>query len=683
MKTLVSKTRIETNIYSSLLAALWIICAVVITELLALFSRIFPPSLDLIGPIGVVHGVMLIPACLFILMFQFLPGVGRWHANAVSGSAVFLAGMVLLSGERGMQNAVVLCGIPMIVLIAGFLFSDPVDGQTNSFPFVAGGVVASLLAKGSLLRHGNWSNLVWAAVVIMVMSVTQYVVRHRSKSVSTHIIAGFCILVVVIAIGIGWNSQRDHWVMQPAGKPDRSGVNVAVIMLDAARLDVIAPGFENRTAAPGFVEWASHHGGVRPAVAPAPSTLPSTATLFTGLPTSHHGAHRSKRDDPDPPEFGYALKPDIDTLADRFGAAGYVTAAISGNYAAFDPHYGLHQGFHYYSADRNEAGRFVRKMLLDRCYPVRRCLESWSFPAYGYVAATPYRNAETIVDEAISVVHRMDDRPFFMFVNIFDAHSPYIPPDYWAIRRKYADTGWILQGEPLADFEERMIHDGVPLLPDQTALLRELYAAEVQYLDAHLMRLLNALDSETTLIVVLADHGEFLGEHSMMKHSTSLYHELLDVPMVISEPPDLESLAGKTPPPNDFLNLHDEILKAGGITPPTRVQMNGVVSETFSARHPVYPFGRRQLYEGDLRSVERTPWKLIAADQGYSQLFNLETDPGESINLIEAHPEIAKQLQLELESMNITGQSNEAAADSTEEISDDMREELEVLGYLQ
>lgn len=651
------------------------IAAVLSVELLALFARLFPPPIELLLRVILFHGILVIPFILVAAVLHISGLLFGWKISSLSGISLGLSSMVLLSGERGLDIRIVAIGLPLLLFLSIYLFRNPPACSARLFPYLAGGLIASLLAKGSLIRQGNWTNLVWAVMVMLLIRASEYAARYVKPRATIVIL----ILALTASLMHGWSERRSFRV--PLDVPvDSSKTNVAIIILDATRRDVIDPGFAGNSATPGLVTWAADRGGVGAMIAPSPSTLPSTASLFTGLLSSRHGAHRPDRSDENAPEFGYPLSRDAVCLAERFTDNGYVTAAVSGNYAVFDPRFGLDQGFRYYSVDRNEAGRFIRKQLIDRCYPLRRIIESLGFPAYGYESATPYRNAEVIVDETLEVLKALDDRPFFLVVNIFDAHSPYIPPEYWSIRRSHPDTDWMLQGEPLGAVEKAMIEGGAELSADHLAFLRELYAAEVRYTDRHLTRLLDALDSRNTWIAVLADHGEFLGEHSMLKHSTSLYRELLDVPLVISTPSPNSSVGVEEV--TDFTALHDAILRAGGIAPPQRIPVSGVVSETFSAQHPIYTNGRRILCTENIASIERTPWKLIAGSSCGDQLFNLESDPGEHLNRIDDEPEIARGLQNDLSHQLTELGDSPVESHPVEEISEELREELEVLGYL-
>ncbi len=305
--------------------------------------------------------------------------------------------------------------------------------------------------------------------------------------------------------------------------------------------------------------------------APAPSSLPSHATLFTGLPSSIHGAHKPSLDDPDPPFYAYSLDDELVTLAERLSARGYRTAAISGNYGPLSPRFGLSQGFDYYDAERNMAYRSVEKTLFRRCVPLRRLSESLTFPVFGYQSSTPYRSAKQITDKALLILEQLESRqPFFLFINLFDAHSPYLPPEYWRLRREMPGSEWIHDGEPSSLHRSALLMRETELSEDELSFLKELFEREMSFVDFHLMRILKALNEQNTLVIIVSDHGESLGEHGLLKHSNTVFREEIEVPCVVALPrngsvmQDRETLTG-------FIDLYDLMVRAAGQNPPLRM----------------------------------------------------------------------------------------------------------------
>jgi arylsulfatase A-like enzyme/Tfp pilus assembly protein PilF len=225
------------------------------------------------------------------------------------------------------------------------------------------------------------------------------------------------------------------------------------------------------------------------AIAPTPVTLPSHASLLTGLDPSLHGVHSNGK---------FELGGGIPTLAESFRTAGFATAAFVGA-AVLDGRYGLARGFDVYD---DEMG-------------FRRTV-----PGSSSIAE---RRADEVLDQALAWVREAPDR-FFLWVHLYDPHANYQPP------RGFAKTS----GEPPPD--PRVLG----FLRAAASALPPYYAGEIYYADSELGRLLRAVKDRwrdgRTLFVVTSDHGESLGEHGELTHSLGLYDATQRVPLLMAGP---------------------------------------------------------------------------------------------------------------------------------------------------
>ena len=129
------------------------------------------------------------------------------------------------------------------------------------------------------------------------------------------------------------------------------------------------------------------------------------------------------------------------------------------------------------------------------------------------------------------------ERPFFAFLNYFDAHSPYIPPEGTVFRfglRPQTEADFILLGELWT------VIDKLKLPLHYQLLARDSYDNCIAYLDGRLGELFDVLQRrgvlDRTLVIVTADHGEDLGEHGLFDHGESLYRPEVRVPLLIVLP---------------------------------------------------------------------------------------------------------------------------------------------------
>jgi arylsulfatase A-like enzyme len=652
-------------------------------ELCALLSRSTVMPLLLPTKIIAVHTCSVIPAAAGIALLDRL--LSRLAGRRVyPGWMIWFALLIVLSGEGRLQPLAMVVGVTAILLMAGATIRRraPV-GEIGPLGFSLAVILAGLLAKGSLLARGGWGNVGWALLwLLLAWGLQALSLRRERPRWRRFWIGGLVLLAALPAASLLLGAPQPPR-FAPRGSPAPDSANIVLIVLDTVRADA----FDDWEGGPLFPRLERYAAGTMERLtltAPSPSSLPSHATLFTGLPAYAHGAHKPWTDDPDPPSYAYPLGESAVTVAERLAAAGYATAGVSGNFGPLAPKFGLAQGFSYYDARRNEASRLVKKMLLQRVIPIRRLLEQFPFPVFGYEAATPYRTAEVIVDRALELLELLRGQRWFLFVNIFDAHSPYLPPDYWRLRRELPGSDWIHDGEPSPEDHRAITTGRRTLSPEEVAYLRALYRSQARYIDRHLARLLAAIDRDSTLLLVLSDHGESLGDHGMLKHSTTLFRDQVEVPCLIGYPraPGLRELA-QGPRPRDFLDLHDLLLRAGGLVPPERPRPPGVVSEVYSAEHPRSEGGVRKLFTAEVRALVQGSLKLIWFSDGRLELFDTRRDPGETRDLAAERSETARRMSAALQEYLQRFDSSAGRSSPAAELDESDLEALRTLGYIQ
>jgi arylsulfatase A-like enzyme len=308
--------------------------------------------------------------------------------------------------------------------------------------------------------------------------------------------------------------------------------NVIFVLLDTLRADrVSALGYDRETT-PNFDAFADDATLFTDAVAQAPWSIPSHASLFTGKYPEEHGATITS-----------PILSGERTLAERLSENGYETYAVSPN-DYVRPATGFARGF-----DSYETGSLtepaVTADLLAR--PVnwftstawaRRPLER----AFNRIQDTatvtadpPEPTDDGLLDVATNRIEAASD-PFFLFVNLFDAHLPRSPEPEFA--EQFADAA--LADEPIVEHERT--HTLGSHTMDDRALrrFRQLYDADVRTTDERFGRLVEILRQaeafEDSLIVAVSDHGELLGEYGIVGHQFSVFDGAVAVPLAISFP---------------------------------------------------------------------------------------------------------------------------------------------------
>lgn len=247
-----------------------------------------------------------------------------------------------------------------------------------------------------------------------------------------------------------------------------SKVDVVLISLDTTRADVLTP-----EVVPTLTALAAEGVRFDMALAHAPSTLSSHASVFTGLDPH---AHRVPRN-------GFMVPPELPTLAEQLGAAGYQRMGVIGA-SVLSSETGIDRGFSVWDEVVAEAG-----------------------------ARREERRATEVTDRALHHwAERDPSRPTLLFVHYFDAHAPYAAPEPWFRRWGAPSYGGILDGTgaSVSALGDAIRADRAQ--PEDLAELRARYKGEVSYMDAEIGRLLGALGDSPRLVVVFGDHGEGLGE---------------------------------------------------------------------------------------------------------------------------------------------------------------------------
>ncbi|MEE8526236.1 MAG: sulfatase [Thermoanaerobaculia bacterium] len=427
---------------------------------------------------------------------------------------------------------------------------------------------------------------------------------------------------------------------------------ILLITLDTTRRDALGaynrrPGGAPPETTPVLDALAARATVFDQAFSTAPWTLPSHASIFTGLYPSKHTAGVSN----------VQLPPDTETLARLLQQRGYLTAGFSAGELS-SSRFGLGQGFHSYrNPDQFET-------------PGGRVTE--------YV--------ETFLDR--HAVH-----PLFLFVNYFDPHAVFQAPVEFERRlgvpaladaiRELPVWRELLSGQMSS---WRAAVDGeAPITPEVRAYLRAAYLAEVAYVDDLVGRLFERLKAlglfERALIVVTADHGELLGEGGYVSHGARLDPELVEIPLIVKWPGqtrgerigDLVSL----------VDLFPTILAAAGVAAPVSdgwpLSRGGGEGEPRSfvllEEHEflVHPLPKFMKVSPHLFGVQRPSFRQLVweADQACARRQSGVWSPSPCVA---ERDRILRSIQAEL--------GTPAAETPEGPLSDELRESLKALGYL-
>ncbi|HEX9636101.1 MAG TPA: sulfatase [Acidobacteriota bacterium] len=472
--------------------------------------------------------------------------------------------------------------------------------------------------------------------------------------------------------------------------PDRvaggSKTPIILISLDTVRADHLSVYGYERDTSPQLRKLAGQATLYRRAFATGNYTLPTHASMFTGLYPIRHGAHRYQ-------EIPYhrPLERRFTTLAERLRAAGYLTLAVVANSIFLDQLSGLTQGFEYYDG-RGESvpwqaprgGKWTPRALLwsqENLNWLKRKLDPLA-------VRQRYRRAEAITREAVGLLERLKhrDTPFFLFLNYMDAHDPYLPPPPYDTRYGGLDTAFSWD-----DYHSRrealLLGSAVGLSTQAHAHVISQYDGALSYLDAQLGVLFSYLERQPwydeCLLIVTSDHGEAFGRKGLLAHGVSLYQNQIAIPMIIKYPRQ------KTAAVVDMLvsgvDVKPTVMDVAGLPMPSgldgvsvalaeSLDRRFVLSESYSL--PAFVASFRSLNR-DERAILHGAFKLIASSHDQFELFDVLNDPLELNDLADQDGAVSRDLKMRLSEWLQRVEPPRGLS----ERSPDQRERLEALGY--
>lgn len=540
---------------------------------------------------------------------------GLWMAplaTSILGALVSLALGVVLRAWRGVAIA-----LPY-ALLAGFAAFSVIRGvKLGIHPYAAMVLAAGIAVE--LARRSRRHDRAFTSVV-----------RRAAPWAAAAMVLG-----LVATRGSLWIAERSALA---AGASTAAGApNVLLLILDTVRAeDMGLYGYERATT-PEIERVAATGVTFDRALVTAPWTLPSHASMFTGLP-----AHELSTD------FDRPLDDAPPTLASVLAGRGYATGGFVANPTYASRASGLDRGFASYRDHVVSVGE-----LIDNAFWPRRVVE-WGRGLLGRQGRLVRKTAEDVNRELLDWLPT-NGRPFFAFLNYFDAHEPYEPhapfdtlffersPRFWLIK------GWQKERSRQELQEIRAAYDG-----------------NIAYIDHHIGQLLRALEARglrrNTIVVITSDHGEHFGEHGgIMSHANSLYLPLLHVPLVIAWPPQVpagrrvQSAVTLQDLPATILDLLGEGASAGaaggrrGTLPGRSLAAHWNAADSSAAALAGPPLVSSLTYntfsspidpiqKGAMQSLVQGTLHYIRNGDGSEELYDIVADPRERENLVAATP---------------------------------------------
>ncbi|MFN8571004.1 MAG: sulfatase-like hydrolase/transferase [Gemmatimonadaceae bacterium] len=481
----------------------------------------------------------------------------------------------------------------------------------------------------------------WYAALVLAIGiavVTARLVEKRPAFLARRVprmalwMAGVLVLyAAAIPIWRRTSESRAMAALPPAAAPSP---NVLVIVWDAVRhFDLSLYGYDRATT-PELAAFAQRGAVFERAFTTAPWSLPSHASMLTGRnPQEMTTGHRQPLDE------SQVL------ISEALDKRGYATGGFVGNPYWLQPDFGVARGFTTWDAlPAMSLGTIISTWWLAKSTWTEIAL------ARGDHRELVRRRASDVNNALISWLGRRGDRPFFAFLNYFDAHEPYLPPAPF-------DTLFAAHGA-------RYWHDELPrpYSPTELKETRDVYDEGIRYLDTQLKDLLDRLQAmhllDSTVVIVTADHGEEFGEHdpSLVAHSLTLHTTSTLVPMVVVYPKRIPA-GVRVWEPVSIRDIPATVMDLTGAAeqPFPSVSMARYVGDSASRApaHPVVMTVEKKktgnlppwsANDGHMYGVVDGSLHYILDAQQKDQLFDLSTDLWEKENLA-PRPERQADLQ--------------------------------------
>ena len=489
--------------------------------------------------------------------------------------------------------------------------------------------------------------------------------------------------------------------------------NIVLIILDAVRAQNLPFYGYHRNTAPYLFSMRKDLAIYENAISSSYWTMPSIASLFTGMYTSGHGLVAD----------GDKIDHSLTTLPKILRQHGYRCGAFVSNVYVSE-YSGLNANFHnFYS--KSELDQFkklaskISKSVVSALQPPGITRPSHALQNHSASSKKKFynllaRSFDLVIDRGSkNFVHRFESwlnrdkrRPFFTYLHLFETHSPYRAP-----------LSFSFTFSSLRDNIERLFinHDHLDFLlgksqitPDAFRILLSAYDNAIYYADHLIGKVIQLLQRDgiydKTLIVVLSDHGDNIGDHGLMFHYFCLYDTLIKIPLLVKFPAHI-GLAGRISQVVQNVDIFPTILSQLGIKDTTvweqtqgndllglaapRREQGLAVSELVKAFGPDRAQYREQLSRFDRRllSVRTRNRKFIHSSRGDHECYDLAKDPAEMHNLYpdESFSDLMEKAPKYYARMNDFYRSNREKIDgetAENNIDESTIEQLKALGYM-
>lgn len=499
---------------------------------------------------------------------------------------------IIVRQTTGLPLAQLLFFLPLVwivccVLVRVLFLLGPLRRWADAAVILAGPGLLIMSRLGPFLRSAGLAVLASVAVCAAIAAALTLGSLRFIPSRATAIGAMLCLawLVAAAPFALGGVDEQNAIAANspaPPGSP-----NVLLIFLDTVRYD-------EAQQLPNLAKLASASVVFDQAWAPAPWTLPSHFGILTGM-QPWKVPHEAR--------FVY----DGPTLAERFAARGYATAAIFAN-PSLESDRVFHRGFQQFSASRRSV-----PMLAGVTWLLNRAAIQVAGLDPAVVLPPDWMKASDVSAKALRYIRRTKE-PYFLALNYMDAHAPYyIEPQCRGGVELPTVNDWRAWQKTSA-FR-------VPIRPDQAARIHGKYRAALRCMDRSIGTLLDevqrAQNGRPTVVAIVGDHGEQFGRHGLVEHGQSLYTQVLHVPFILKAPDQPPQRVAQEVTTLDLYRQLLRYLPASG-------QPSAAPAQPVIAAYALRDAKRESAF-----CIVRGRYHLIESSDGSALLYDVRFDPKE------------------------------------------------------
>ncbi|MFI5322924.1 MAG: sulfatase-like hydrolase/transferase [Thermodesulfobacteriota bacterium] len=522
-----------------------------------------------------------------------------------------------------------------------------------------------------LNKHGTYTDydltLGFFSIALLTLGLFFVFVKSRFDTVIPLCVLMFAALVVCPIIFVCTSEKYEPSANNFKPSTNHKIKRVILISIDTLRSDVLSSYGSKEVSTPNIDSIAADGTLFKNAFSAAPWTLPSFSSMMTGVSPTVHKTYTAESRLPDK----------FITIAEYLRDAGYHTAAIGDN-VFLQPEFNLNKGFLEYNF-------FPKRQTMINSFGATIFKKFFSKKLIYYASTTD------LTDLSIDWLEKNQDKEFFLWVHYYNPHLPYTPPIQYISKDAVPDEtiGYrLMNAVPIRNGH---------FAPNasQRKWIKELYNAEVRYVDDSLGRLLDRMKEmnlyKNSLIILLSDHGEEFWDHNGFEHGHTLYNELLHVPLIIKLPGaqsaktidekvTTQSLMATVIDLTGIKNKNPNIT-AESLVPLLKDNPNSFIERPLISTGILYFENREAVIFDGMKYIQS-----LVTSRG--ELYNLNHDPGEQnplpLGSNESNTNQAKDIlsnndresekQIEQLGVSVTGKVN---------LDEEQKEKLKALNYIQ